>query len=155
MDDSTTGDGIDAATVGLERFLAAQADAYAGALRELQAGHKRTHWIWFVFPQLRGLGRSATSWTYGIAGLAEARAYLAHPVLGARLREATRAMLSHRDVDAAAILGELDALKFCSCMTLFSLAGPGEPAFDVALQRFFAGERDLRTLDLLRTSGPR
>lgn len=146
--------GADAAAARLGRFLDAQEGAYGVALRELKAGRKRTHWIWFVFPQLRGLGRGATSWTFGITGLAEARAYLAHPVLGARLREATRAMLSHRDVDAAAILGELDALKFCSCMTLFSLAGPGEPAFDVALQRFFAGERDLRTLDLLRTSGP-
>ncbi|MDH5832907.1 DUF1810 domain-containing protein [Luteimonas kalidii] len=137
----------------LKRFRQAQADVYPAALRELRAGRKRTHWIWFVFPQLRGLGRSATSEAYGIADLAEARAYMADPVLGPRLREAAQAMLSHRTLAASDVLGELDALKFRSCLTLFALADPDEPVFAAALERFFAGERDPRTLELLRVHG--
>lgn len=133
----------------LGRFREAQASMYAGALEELRAGLKRSHWIWFVFPQLRGLGRSAAADTYGIADLAEARAYLADPVLGRRLREATQAMLSHRSLTAGDVLGELDALKLRSCLTLFVRADPDAPVFAAALERFFGGEPDPRTLELL------
>lgn len=122
---------------------------YASALAELKAGRKRSHWIWFVFPQLRGLGFSAMSERYGISGLAEARAYLAHPVLGPRLRECVTAMLTHAGMSADAILGDVDALKFRSCLTLFAEADPSESLFTDALARFFGGERDARTVTTL------
>ena len=137
----------------LARFLEAQENAYVTALAELRAGLKQSHWIWYVFPQLRGLGLSAHSEKYGLESLAEARAYLANPILSQRLREATEAILSHRSLDATSVLGELDALKFQSCLTLFSLAEPSEEIFVVALERFFAGERDARTLELLKARG--
>lgn len=133
----------------LSRFIEAQEASYATALAELRAGRKRTHWIWFVFPQLKGLGSSANADYYGLSGLAEARAYLAHPLLGQRLREATAVMLAHQASGAASVLGELDALKFRSCMTLFARADPAEPVFGVALEGFFAGQADARTLRLL------
>lgn len=133
----------------LSRFTEAQETSYATALAELRAGRKRTHWIWFVFPQLRGLGSSANAERYGLTGLAEARAYLGHPVLGPRLREATAAMLVHQAGDAGSVLGEVDALKFRSCLTLFSLADPSEQIFRAALDAFFGGECDRRTLALL------
>ena len=141
---------------GLARFLDAQQQWYAIALREIRAGRKRTHWVWFVFPQLKGLGSSANAEKYGLSGLAEARAYLADAVLGPRLREATAAMLAHPS--ASAVLGELDALKFRSCLTLFALANPAEPFFAAALDDLFGGERDARTLELLgmqEQTGPR
>lgn len=136
----------------LSRFTEAQETSYATALAELRAGRKRTHWIWFVFPQLRGLGSSANAERYGLTGLAEARAYLGHPVLGPRLREATAAMLVHQAGDAGSVLGEVDALKFCSCLTLFSLADPSEQIFRAALDAFFGGVCDRRTLALLERS---
>lgn len=134
----------------LSRFTDAQQSSYATALAELRAGHKRTHWIWYVFPQLRGLGRSSTAERYGLTGLAEARAYLAHPVLGERLREAIGAVLEHEAKGASAVLGELDAMKFKSCLTLFSLADPSEPLFRRALEAFFGGQLDEQTLKLLQ-----
>jgi uncharacterized protein (DUF1810 family) len=137
----------------LDRFVDAQAAWFATALKELRAGRKRTHWIWFVFPQLAGLGMSETSQRYGVSGLAEARAYLAHPVLGPRLREAVEAMLGHRNASAQSILGDLDAMKFRSCLTLFSRAAPTEPAFVDALARFFPDGPDPRTLQRLAASG--
>ena len=137
----------------LDRFRDAQEHSYATALQELQSARKRSHWIWFVFPQLTGLGRSPNSELYGLAGLAEARAYLAEPILGQRLREATRVMLDHQSLGASAVLGDLDALKFQSCLTLFSLADPSEQVFATALECFFAGARDLRTLELLEARG--
>ena len=121
----------------LERFVAAQAGTYETALAELERGQKETHWIWYVFPQLRELGRSERAKTYGLSGLAEAVAYCAHPVLGARLRECVAAMLRHPDRSAVEILGEVDALKFKSCLTLFSRAAPEDTIFTQALQRFF------------------
>lgn len=138
----------------LARFQAAQAQWYATALGELHVGKKRTHWVWFVFPQLKGLGSSANAEKYGLSGVAEARAYLADAVLGQRLRECTAAMLAHQSLGASAVLGELDALKFRSCLTLFALAEPDEPIFTTALESLFAGERDWRTLELLGLSGP-
>ena len=133
----------------LDRFLEAQAKSYATALRELRAGKKTSHWIWYVFPQLTGLGSSTNSTFYGITGLAEARAYLAHPILGQRLHQAIEAMRTHRPGDAASVLGEVDALKFRSCLTLFSVADSSAQIFVDALEHFFAGRRDLRTLALL------
>lgn len=144
------GDGRATDHFHLERFLEAQAADYATALAELGAGRKRTHWVWYVLPQLRGLGLSSTSSFYGITGLAEARAYAAHPVLGERLRESVRAMLAHEDVSAREILGEIDAMKLQSCLTLFAAAVPDEPLFVAGLERFFGGEPDSKTLTLLR-----
>jgi uncharacterized protein (DUF1810 family) len=133
----------------LDRFLEAQQHSYDIALQELHHGKKRSHWIWYVFPQLRGLGVSSTSHTYGLSGLAEAQAYLAHPILGQRLKEAINAMLAHRSRTAESVLGELDALKFRSSLTLFSIAVPSEPIFNNALECFFGGELDTRTQELL------
>ncbi|HTF94748.1 MAG TPA: DUF1810 domain-containing protein [Cellvibrio sp.] len=134
----------------LERFLDAQEHSYGTALIELRAGKKRSHWIWYIFPQLRGLGVSPTSHTYSLASLKEAHAYLDHPVLGLRLKEAIKLMLDQKNSNANDVLGELDALKFKSCLTLFSLAAPSERIFSDALERFFNGERDLQTLKLLK-----
>ena len=133
----------------LSRFVEAQAGAYATALRELRDGEKRTHWMWFVFPQLRGLGRSEMAHRYGIAGLGEARAYLDHPLLGARLEECTRAMLAHAGTPSRNILGVPDDLKFVSCMTLFDAAGGSKALFEGALQAFNGGIADAATLRLL------
>ena len=132
----------------LRRFIDAQADSYADALAELRAGRKRSHWMWWIFPQLAGLGRSGTARFYGIASLAEARAYLAHPLLGPRLIEASGALLPHRDRSAETIMGPVDALKLCSSLTLFLEADAGAPLTD-ALDTFFGGERDPATLRLL------
>ena len=140
----------------LSRFLRAQAPIYAAALSELEAGRKRTHWMWFIFPQLAGLGRSEKARFYGVAGLAEAQAYLADPVLGPRLLECASAVLKHGDRTAYEIFGSPDDLKFRSCMTLFEFAAPDEPVFGQALGAFYAGERDPATLALLaRTGGGR
>lgn len=132
----------------LDRFVRAQEGSYGQALSELQAGRKRSHWIWFVLPQLRGLGRSQMAHDYGLGGRAEAEAYLAHPVLGARLRECVAAMLTHAGRPPASILGEVDALKFRSCLTLFDAVMPGD-VFAQALDAFYGGERDAATLAML------
>lgn len=133
----------------LSRFVAAQQAVYRRALTELKAGRKRSHWMWFIFPQLGGLGRSAMSRLYAIASAAEAKAYLADPVLGARLRECTEAVLAHEGASAEAIFGPIDAVKLRSSMTLFDrVGGEGEP-FAGCLAAFFRGERDERTLALL------
>jgi uncharacterized protein (DUF1810 family) len=137
----------------LDRFVQAQEAMHACALSELQRGSKTSHWMWFIFPQMRGLGFSQMSQTYGLSGMAEAVAYLGHPVLGPRLAACTQAMLSHAATSAATILGPVDARKFQSCMTVFSLAAPDESLFQQALARFFAGERDAGTLRLLREPG--
>ena len=131
----------------LDRFVQAQAGTYAQALDELHAGRKRTHWMWFVFPQLAGLGHSALSRRYGLSGLDEARAYLAHPVLGERLRQCCTAVLAS-DVSAHALLGSPDDLKLRSCMTLFHAAG-GESTFRAVLAAKFDGQPCVRTLELL------
>jgi uncharacterized protein (DUF1810 family) len=130
-------------------FVAAQDAVWEDVRRELGAGEKRTHWMWFVFPQLAGLGQSATSRRYALESLDEARRYLAHPVLGPRLEECARLMLARADRGARAILGSPDDLKFRSSLTLFGEAAPEEPLFAQALARFFGGRRDERTLELL------
>lgn len=134
----------------LERFVQAQAHSYAAALSELKAGRKQSHWIWYVLPQRKGLGHSEMSQRYGISGLAEAKAYLAHPVLGGRLVECVEAILQHRGQSAQAILGVVDAQKFHSCLTLFALVSPHPSCVDEALQQFFGGERDAGTLDQMK-----
>ena len=134
----------------LDRFVRAQEAFYAPALAELRAGRKTSHWMWFVFPQLAGLGRSETARHYGVEGLAEACAYLAHPVLAPRLVAATEAMLAWAGQRTAAeILGPLDALKFRSSMTLFAQAEGPDSLFAEALDAFFDGERDPLTMELL------
>jgi uncharacterized protein (DUF1810 family) len=140
---------------GLRRFVEAQRDhdSYAKALDELRQGRKRSHWVWYVLPQLRGLGRSWTADHYGIAGLAEARAYADDPVLGPRLVECVSAILAHRGTPARDILGSTDAMKFRSCLTLFAVAAPEVPEFAEALDAFFDGEPDPLTLELLRARG--
>ena len=135
----------------LERFVSAQANGvYCRALAELRAGEKRSHWMWFVFPQLAGLGRSDTARFYAIEGLLEARAYLEHPVLGTRLIECTEALLAWAGRRSAeAILGQIDAIKLRSSLTLFEAASNGVRAFSRALDAFFDGARDPATLDRL------
>ena len=133
----------------LSRFTDAQDDGtYDRALAELRAGRKRSHWMWFVFPQLAGLGTSSTAQAYGIAGLPEARAYLAHPDLGPRLRACADALLA-ADGNAEQALGHVDALKLRSSATLFLRAQPEEPRWQQVLDRFYAGEADERTDALL------
>ena len=129
----------------VERFVAAQDGVYDGALAELRAGRKTGHWIWFVFPQVAGLGRSEMSRIYSIGSLAEARAYLAHPVLGPRLREAAAAVLATHGRSADQILGSIDAVKLRSSMTLFLRADPDERAFRAVLDRFYDGRPDAAT----------
>jgi uncharacterized protein (DUF1810 family) len=142
-------------TFDLQRFIDAQDGAYEGALRELRAGRKTGHWIWFIFPQLAGLGRSSTSMYYAIASLEEAQAYLAHPVLGPRLRDGARLVLDADASSPVAIFGELDALKVRSSMTLFHRAAPREPIFPAVLDRYFGGEADPATDALLAGASPR
>jgi uncharacterized protein (DUF1810 family) len=136
---------------GLERFVAAQdsGGTYAQALRELSAGRKTSHWMWFVFPQVAGLGHSSMAQAYAISSLEQARDYLAHPVLGPRLRACTAALLTHTDRSAEQVLGGIDALKLRSSMTLFARADPGEPAFQAVLDAFYGGRPDERTDALL------
>ncbi|HZU73324.1 MAG TPA: DUF1810 domain-containing protein [Acidimicrobiales bacterium] len=135
----------------LGRFVAAQDDegTYSRALDELRRGRKTTHWMWFVFPQLAGLGRSPTAVRFGITSLPEARAYLAHPVLGARLRECASVLAQSPAGSAEEILGPVDALKLRSSMTLFMRADPGEKAFAAVLDKFFGGSPDPLTDRLL------
>ncbi|CAG1000387.1 MAG: DUF1810 domain-containing protein [Rhizobiaceae bacterium] len=132
----------------LQRFVDAQDSVYPHVLDELRDGRKRSHWMWFVFPQIAGLGRSAMAERFAISGRDEARAYLDHPVLGPRLRACTDAVLAHRDRSVRDIFGSPDDLKFRSSMTLFAAAGGGAP-FDAAINRFFAGVPDQATLRLL------
>jgi uncharacterized protein (DUF1810 family) len=139
----------DDASFDLQRFVDAQEGVYPQARRELAAGAKASHWMWFVFPQLRGLGRSATAERYGIASLAEARAYWRHPLLGARLKECSGLVLAVAGRTARQIMGPPDDLKLCSCMTLFEPAAPDEPVFGRVLDKYFGGERDAATLALL------
>lgn len=123
----------------LQRFLDAQAPVYETALAELRAGRKRTHWMWFIFPQRAGLGTSAMSRRFAIQSTDEAEAYLAHPVLGPRLIACAEALLLHRGTSAAIILGEGDALKLRSSMSLFSSVRPTQPVFQAVLAAFFDG----------------
>lgn len=133
----------------LDRFVKAQKNTYQTALTEIKNGKKRTHWMWFIFPQLRGLGRSEMAYAYGINGLKEAREYLNDPRLSAALREICLALLEHKGKTAYEIFGEVDAMKLRSSMTLFALAGEGETVFDQVLAQFFGGKYDETTVKLL------
>ena len=135
----------------LDRFVCAQAMAYDQALGELRGGRKRSHWMWFIFPQLRGLGLSQTAQHFGMSGAEEARAYLAHPLLGPRLRASVETVLAIEGRSLHAIFGSPDDLKFVSSMTLFSAASRSESPnpFELAIARFCAGQPDARTLSLL------
>ena len=129
----------------LERFVTAQAPVIDKARSELSEGRKRSHWMWFIFPQIAGLGYSPASRTYAITSLEEARAYLAHPVLGARLTECARILTRVPGRTAEQIFGEVDALKLRSCVTLFLRAAPGEPVFRQVLDQYFDGIPDSAT----------
>jgi uncharacterized protein (DUF1810 family) len=136
----------------LGRFVSAQKPVYPEVIRELSAGFKQSHWMWFIFPQIAGLGFSAMSKRYAISSRAEAMAYLAHQVLGSRLRECTQLMLDAKGLSARQILGAPDDLKFHSSMTLFA-AVSNEPAFAEAITRYFAGVPDQATLEILTALG--
>ena len=133
----------------LARFVSAQEPVFAQVLAELRAGAKSSHWMWFVFPQVKALGRSATARFYGIADAKEAAAYWQHAVLGPRLAQCTETMLGVGGKSARQILGSPDDLKFCSSMTLFAWVAPDEPLFRRAIDRYCAGRMDERTLALL------
>ena len=134
----------------LQRFTDMQQTDYATALQEMKDGQKRSHWIWYIFPQLRGLGYSSYSWIYGLADTEEAKAYLDHSVLGPRLREVTQAVLTHRGKDIVSIMGSsIDALKLCSSMILFDVASPND-IFRHVLDAFFESKEDRRSLDAIR-----
>ncbi len=132
----------------LQRFVAAQDEdgTYPRALRELRAGQKQSHWMWFIFPQIAGLGRSSTAQHYAISGLAEAQAYLAHEILGTRLLECAQALAELSGADAVKVLGPIDAQKLHSSMTLFAHAAPAEPVFRQVLAKYFGGEEDDATI---------
>jgi uncharacterized protein (DUF1810 family) len=133
----------------LQRFLDAQAPVYAEACAELKAGCKQSHWMWFIFPQLRGLGQSPMAVHYGIASRQEALDYLQHPVLGVRLKHCMALLLAHQGLSAQDIFGAIDAMKLKSCATLFAALVPKEPVFQQVLDHYYSGERDSRTLALL------
>ena len=133
----------------LQRFVDAQAQTYDQALAELRDGEKRTHWMWFVFPQLAGLGRSGMAQRFAISGLEEARAYVSHPTLGRRLVESARALTDLDVADPVRIFGPVDAQKLRSSMTLFALAVPDEPVFRQVLDHYFGGELDEGTTSRL------
>lgn len=135
---------------GFQRFLDAQDPVFEQVLAELRAGRKRSHWIWFIFPQIAGLGLSAMAQRYAISSLQEAQAYLAHPQLAARLVECVELVLAARTSSAEDIFGAVDAMKFRSSMTLFAEAGPGIPAFRAALEKYFDARPDPLTLERLR-----
>jgi uncharacterized protein (DUF1810 family) len=132
----------------LDRFIRAQDQVYPRALDEIKQGRKTRHWMWFVFPQMAGLGHSPMAQRYAISGLAEARAYLGHPVLGARLAEIVEALQALPPTSAEAVFGSIDAVKLRSCLTLFGRVGGG-PLFDAALHRWFGGAEDEATLRLI------
>lgn len=134
---------------GLERFVKAQAGSYAAALGEIRQGRKRSHWMWYIFPQLRGLGYSSIAQYYGLRGLDEAKAYMRHSVLGPRLVEISEALLELDTDDPLVVLGYPDDLKLRSCMTLFEQAAPEQPVFARVLDKFYSGRRDGTTLSML------
>jgi len=133
----------------LDRFLKAQEHTYSAALREIRAGRKESHWMWFIFPQMRGLGMSDMAYIYGISDRSEAEAYLAHPVLSARLHEITEALMALDDSNPNVIFGGIDAMKLRSSMTLFAAVSEDSSVFHRTLEKFFFGKADQRTLELL------
>ena len=137
----------------LTRFLKAQEDSYQTALLEMKAGRKMSHWMWYIFPQIQGLGSSWMAQRYAIRDLAEAKEYIEHPVLGPRLVEISEALLGHEGLDAGMIMGQPDDLKLRSCMTLFDAVAPGD-IFQQVLDAFYQGQRCSRTLKMLQAEQP-
>ena len=133
----------------LDRFLEAQERMYETALKEIKNGKKKSHWMWYIFPQLRGLGKSNMAYAYGINGLEEAKAYLDHPVLSARLIKISEALLEHKDQDIEDILGDIDAMKLRSSMTLFSLISQDGSVFHQVIDCFYNRKMDKRILKLI------
>ena len=133
----------------LDRFLDAQRGDYAAALAEVRRGRKTSHWMWYIFPQIAGLGQSSTARYYSIRDLEEAREYYAHPVLGQRLREISGALLGLRGSDPVAVFGGIDSMKLKSSMTLFAVAAPDDPLFQQVLDKYYGGEQDALTLRIL------
>ena len=136
-------------TYDLQRFKDAQEHDYQIALEEIRSGRKQSHWIWYIFPQLDGLGYSVMCKHYGVKGLGEAEAYLADETLRSRLVEISRALLALNTDNPVAVMGSIDALKLRSCMTLFSRASNTDPVFEAVLAKFYDGEKDFKTLELL------
>jgi uncharacterized protein (DUF1810 family) len=139
----------DADPFDLQRFVSAQVSVYARVTAELAAGAKTSHWMWFIFPQLKGLGRSSTALHYGLASFAEAQAYWRHPLLGPRLKECCTLLIAPHGRSALQIFGAIDALKLRSCLTLFERAAPDEPVFSELLAKYCGGVRDAATLSLI------
>ena len=133
----------------LDRFLDAQRGDFAAALAEVRRGRKTCHWMWYIFPQIAGLGQSSTARYYSIRDLEEAREYYAHPVLGQRLREISGALLELRGSDPVAVFGGIDSMKLKSSMTLFAVAAPDDPLFQQVLDKYYGGEQDALTLRIL------
>jgi len=133
----------------MDRFITAQATTYAQALSEIRSGAKRSHWMWFIFPQLKGLGYSSNANYYGIGGLSEATAYIQHPILGPRLIEISRALLNLPGNDATNVMGSPDDMKLRSSMTLFSLVKGADPVFELVLDKYFQSQKDNQTIALL------
>jgi uncharacterized protein (DUF1810 family) len=150
MASKDTGDTVGSPPEEFDHFVKAQEPLYNRVFSELAAGRKRSHWIWFIFPQLKGLGYSSTSQFYGIDSLDQARRYLEHPLLGPRLRECTQLVLDVQDRTAEDIFGHPDWMKFRSSMTLFSLCSPPGSVFTQAIDKYYAGEADEKTLQLLK-----
>jgi uncharacterized protein (DUF1810 family) len=136
----------------LNRFVTAQESCYDTVISELKAGDKRSHWMWFVFPQIAGLGTSVTARRYAITSMAEAKAYLSHPLLGSRLQECVSLLLQIQGKTAYQILSTPDDMKLQSCLSLFSLASPEEASFKEALDKYYEGDMDLRTIQLLNNN---
>ena len=141
---------MDADRFNLDRFVSAQETTYARVLAELTRGLKTSHWMWFIFPQAAGLGSSEMSRRYAIDSIAEAEAYLAHPLLGSRYRESVAVLQDLVGTTAEAVFGSVDAAKLRSSLTMFAEAAPDDPLFAAALQRWFRGNKDRRTIDILR-----
>ena len=135
----------------VDRFLQAQAYSYSRALGEIRRGFKRTHWMWYIFPQLKALGRSPTAKQYGIEDLEEAKQYLAHPVLGARLREISEALLGLETNDPYRVMGQIDGLKLCSSMTLFAEVEGYDSVFGRVIDKYYGGNRDMNTVNILKS----
>jgi uncharacterized protein (DUF1810 family) len=138
-------------TFNLQRFIEAQDPGYDSVLEELRAGQKRCHWMWYIFPQIQGLGVSAMSRKYAISSRDEAKAYWEHPILGSRLRECTKLVMNVEGSTAEQIFSYIDSLKFCSCMTLFERSATDPTIFSSALLKYFGGKPDQRTLDILKS----
>lgn len=139
---------------GLNRFLSAQEKSYKRALQEIRSGKKMSHWMWYIFPQIHGLGYSPTAQYYAISGMDEAREYISHPVLGEHLREISSALLELESSDAEEVMGWPDNLKLRSSMTLFSIADPGCEVFKKVLDKYFGGEKDEKTIAILGWQEP-